>query len=487
MKKLSAMLLSAVIMLTALGVTAFAAPTADTANVYVTISDENGKTVLAQEKIKVTDVDGNGTLTVNDALAAAHTAKYPDGAAGFASAGGLGQFIDKLWGVSNGGSYGFYVNNVSAWSLADPISDGDYINAFIYTDLTGYSDAYTYFDKYALNAEQGATVALTLKGISYDSSFSLVVAPLADAVITLNGVATDYRTDANGNVTVKLDNAGKNVISATSSSQVIVPPVCVATVSTNATVKAYVTISDQNGATVMAQEEVTVADVDKDGVLSISDALYAAHEAKFTGGAAAGYAASVTEYGLSLDKLWGVANGGSYGYYLNNVSAWSLADAVKDGDYVNAFVYTDLSSFSDTYCYFDVNTVTAEAGKEITLTLYAAGYDTNYNPVRLAVEGAEITLNGQKTGVKTDGNGKAVITVPAEGSYIISAVSSVQTLVAPVLKATITPATVTDTVLSPEGNTKPKTADSGNVTVAALFAVMSLCSLCLLCKKKNED
>lgn len=237
----------------------------------------------------------------------------------------------------------------------------------------------------------------------------------------------------------------------------------------------------------MAQEEVTVADVDKDGVLSISDALYAAHEAKFTGGAAAGYAASVTEYGLSLDKLWGVANGGSYGYYLNNVSAWSLADAVKDGDYVNAFVYTDLSSFSDTYCYFDVNTVTAEAGKEITLTLYAAGYDTNYNPVRLAVEGAEITLNGQKTGVKTDGNGKAVITVPAEGSYIISAVSSVQTLVAPVLKATITPATVTDTVLSPEGNTKPKTADSGNVTVAALFAVMSLCSLCLLCKKKNED
>ncbi len=487
MKKLSAILLSAVIILLALGVTAFAAPTADTANVYVTISDENGKTVLSQEKIRVTDVDGNGILTVNDALMAAHTAKYPDGAVGFASVDGEGEFISKLWGVSNGGLYGFFVNNVSAWSLTDPISDGDYINAFIYTDLTGFSDAYTYFDKNFVNAEQGETVTLTLNCSFYDASFNLVSAPLANAVITVGGVETDYRTDANGSVTVKLDNAGKNVISATSSSRVIVSPVCVATVSTNDTVKTYVTISDQNGAIVMAQEQVTVADADKDGVLSISDALYAAHEAKFTGGAAAGYAASVTEYGLSLNKLWGVANGGSYGYYVNNTSAMSLADEVKDGDYVNAFVYTDLSSFSDTYCYFDVNTLTAEAGKEFSLTLYAAGYDTSYNPIRLAVEGAEITLNGQKTGVKTDSNGKAVITVPAEGSYIISAASSTQTLVAPVLKATITPAVATEPTTIPEQNTNPKTGDSENIVLAAFVALMSLCSLCVIYKKKNEN
>ena len=116
---------------------------------------------------------------------------------------------------------------------------------------------------------------------------------------------------------------------------------------------AKVLVSIANGTLVLAAEEITVTDVDNDGALTINDALYAAHEAKFDGGAAAGYGSASTEYGLSMTKLWGVENGGSYGYMVNNASAWSLADPVKTGDHVYAFVYTDTTGFSDSYSYFD--------------------------------------------------------------------------------------------------------------------------------------
>ena len=60
-------------MLLALSVPVFAAN--DTA-VFVTICDKDGKIALAQEKINVTDADGDGTLTITDALFCAHEAKY---------------------------------------------------------------------------------------------------------------------------------------------------------------------------------------------------------------------------------------------------------------------------------------------------------------------------------------------------------------------------------------------------------------------------
>lgn len=52
------------------------------------------------------------------------------------------RFRNKLWGTENGGSYGYYVNNVSTWSLTDPVDEGDYVNAFVYTDLTTWFDTY---------------------------------------------------------------------------------------------------------------------------------------------------------------------------------------------------------------------------------------------------------------------------------------------------------------------------------------------------------
>ena len=146
-----------------------------------------------------------------------------------------------------------------------------------------------------------------------------------------------------------------------------------------AEIDAIVTIADQNGKLALSAEFIKVTDIDGDGKLTVNDALYCAHEQKFSGGAAAGYLSEMTEYGLSLKKLWGFDNGTGYGYYVNNAAAMSLADEIHQGDYINAFIYTDTTGWSDAYCYFDAGAVGAYTGDSFDLKLTAVGFDESYN------------------------------------------------------------------------------------------------------------
>lgn len=206
-----------------------------------------------------------------------------------------------------------------------------------------------------------------------------------------------------------------------------------ATVSAEGEDSVFVTIS--NGSLVLAYEEVTLTDADGDGALTVNDALIGAHDKSFEGGADAGYGSAATEYGLSMTKLWGAADAnGGFGYCVNNAPAMSLADAVKAGDHIAAYVYTDKSSFSDAYSYFD--TLTSASG-ETVLTLSKSGYDAEWNPTTSPVVGAEITVDGVRTGIKTDENGKATVTVEGEGRHVVSAVSDTETLVPPVCIVTL--------------------------------------------------
>lgn len=230
-----------------------------------------------------------------------------------------------------------------------------------------------------------------------------------------------------------------------------------------ADVTVYVTIV--NSDVKLAQEPIKVADIDGDGALTVNDALYLAHEAKYRGGAAAGYASAQSQWGLSLTKLWGVENGGSYGYYVNNTSAMGLTDPVKNGDHVNAFVYTDTTAFSDKYCFFDVNTVTGNTGKNITLTLSGAGYDSNWNPVTVAIAGATLTIDGKATSYKTDADGKVTFKVTEGGKHVIGAVSDKETLVAPVC------------IVTSEGkDSTPKTGDN-TLMIVGLLVMTAICGM----------
>lgn len=205
------------------------------------------------------------------------------------------------------------------------------------------------------------------------------------------------------------------------------------TASAEESVTVNVTISDGNGQLAIAQASVIAKDINGDGKVNIDEVLYAAHEEEYNGGAAAGYNAYDSDYGRSLGMLWG-DDCGSYGYYVNNASAMSLDDEVKENDYINAFCYTDLETWSDTYCYFDKYGTDDD---KFTLTLSAAAWDENYNPITVPVEGAVITINGERTEFVTDAEGKADITIsdPETGIHVISAVSDTQTLVPPVCLA----------------------------------------------------
>ena len=200
-------------------------------------------------------------------------------------------------------------------------------------------------------------------------------------------------------------------------------------------VTVYVSVTDDAGALVLPCAAVLTVDVDGDGALTIFDALKCAHAAHHPEGSAA-FNADETEFGLSMFKLWGVDNGGVYGYYLNDASAWSLLDPVQPGDHVKAYAFTDLENMTDTYAFFDQLQVQCAPGSEVVLTLSAAAFDENWNPVTVPVANATITVNGETSAFATDANGRVALTLPAAGEYVISATSASMTLVAPVCLVT---------------------------------------------------
>lgn len=237
----------------------------------------------------------------------------------------------------------------------------------------------------------------------------------------------------------------------------------------------FVTICDKNGKIALAQEAINVTDADNDGILTINDTLICAHEAKYESGTSAGYATAMTAYGISITKLWGAENGSGYGYYLNNASAWSLTDTVKNGDFVNAFIYTDTTNFSDAFAYFDKNTVAADKNSELTLTLVCAGYDSNFAPITLPVANAIITVNGEATSYKTDAQGKVTINISDAGTYVISAKSETQTLVAPVCTVTVS-----------QNASNPPTGDDLLTYLGVITACIAMVCVAVKFKKIHE-
>ncbi len=197
----------------------------------ITVSIANGTLVLTEATVDVTDIDGDGALTINDALIAAHTAYYTDGADGFASASSdYGPVITRLWGIEKGAAYGYYVNNTASMGLSDPVKDGDRLYAFIYTDDTAFSDMYTFFDKASADVSENGTLELVLSGAGYDENWNSVTLPVEGAVITVNGEKTAFVTDNGGKVSVKFDKAGKYTVSAVSDDKALVPAVCIVNV-----------------------------------------------------------------------------------------------------------------------------------------------------------------------------------------------------------------------------------------------------------------
>ena len=204
----------------------------DDTKVYVSIHTPEDGYVLAHQPIDLTDIDGDGKLTIDDALYIAHDKFYPTGDEGYDSTvSTYGLMLTKLWGIENGGNFGYYVNNTMSSGLSDELKNGDSIRAYVYSDTKNYSDAYSYFNIESADIFTGRTIDLTANYYTFDANWMPVLNPLNGAEILINGEKTDLITDETGKVSVKFEKAGKNIITASSDNLTLVPPMCVVNVS----------------------------------------------------------------------------------------------------------------------------------------------------------------------------------------------------------------------------------------------------------------
>lgn len=192
------------------------------------------------------------------------------------------------------------------------------------------------------------------------------------------------------------------------------------------------------GKLVVTQEALTVTDADADGSLTINDALILSHDKFYEGGAAAGYSYAAKDWGLSVTKLWGKENNGSFGYTVNDTFANSLSDILKSGDHVYAYCYQDAEHYTDMYTYFD-KTDRSEytVGDEIELTLMSNTFDESWKAVQKPVADAVILIDGKETAYKTGADGKVKVKTDKAGQIVISAANENPIIVPPVYKATV--------------------------------------------------
>lgn len=418
--------------------------------VYVNIISDHGEHMLYNEAVVLEDIDSDGALTINDALYIAHENNYEGGAeAGYGSKNtDWGLSLTKLWGIENGGSYGYYVDGNMAMGLTDTLKGGEYIDAFCYQDTTAYSDTYCFFEQRSEEVDFNETSLLTLslKYIGFDDSWNSVQLPFADATITLDGEETKFKTDENGEVTIDLTgiDTGWHFVSAKTDKYIIVPPMC----------EVYVTDSSQPEATddtvtvkmnVVGNEEdlklintdISVYDFDKDGRLTVYDAVAVAHENYYQdGGAEAGFATDFSEtLGTYISKLWGYE--GRCGFALNDEVDHGLYTEIKDDDYLMVYAYRDTENYSDTYAYFEEKEVFLDYGdNEVTLHMKKLVYNEQtgeYEAVAAANVGVDY-IGDREPELYTDENGEVTITIADDnrGATIALGLTDEEYLVMPV-------------------------------------------------------
>ena len=175
----------------------------------------------------------------------------------------------------------------------------------------------------------------------------------------------------------------------------------------------------------MVEKPVTVTDINKDGKLTYDEALVAAHDAYFEGGAEAGYATRPNEppyEGAQVTKLWGVETTATMFYIgKDGISTSVDIDTVKSGDKLYASVLSDQASYSDYYTWFDKTTAEMEVSHPLKITLEGKtwGEAEPMGGITLGTweNGAFVPIEG----AVTDKNGRASVTINETGTYLLTA------------------------------------------------------------------
>ena len=198
----------------------------------IVTGSDTSKTLLADEAVEIADTNSDGKHTVDEALIQIHEKFCSKGSDGYKKTmnNEYGyEYISEFWGIETS-AVGYYVNDVSAMGLTDSLKSGDYFTAFIYKDQTGWSDAYTRFDKnvYSVNKNNGVT--LTLTELKYGTPEEPCSGASIKVIGSNNSIKPVYTTDANGQVTLKFEAAGTYKVMAYKDDGSIVPSAATITV-----------------------------------------------------------------------------------------------------------------------------------------------------------------------------------------------------------------------------------------------------------------
>ena len=190
--------------------------------------------------------------------------------------------------------------------------------------------------------------------------------------------------------------------------------------------------------TAVAEKPVTVTDLDKDGHLTYDEALVAAHNAYFEGGAEAGYALGSGQYGPYVSKLWGVDTSNTL--FMTNdegLPSGVTMDEVKAGDSLYVSINADDAYYADWYSKFSEKNIEATDADDITVTLtgHLGMAFTEEDMQFVPLEGVKIGLwkNGAFEAIEgavTGADGKATFKLAA-GEYILTAKGTVKDEITP--------------------------------------------------------
>lgn len=126
---------------------------------------------------------------------------------------------------------------------------------------------------------------------------------------------------------------------------------------------------------VMAEREVTVKDLNSDGILTYDEALTAVHDEYYEGGSAGYETGKAEDTGsLYIGKLWGISED-AYGWWKDDELCTDLEEAVHAGDELTAFVYKDIEKRSDSYTKFAKTAYTIPVGTSKYVDCYKAAYE----------------------------------------------------------------------------------------------------------------
>ena len=178
-------------------------------------------------------------------------------------------------------------------------------------------------------------------------------------------------------------------------------------------------VSDKNGEQII-NRKLTLSGKSE---YTLDDAFLYAHELFYPEGVE-GYASSIGDWGLGVDKFWGDTSY-NFGYQVNGGTATVSGPGyiLSDGDHIDAMIYKNQYPETEAYTSFNTYNMDAVTDKEITLNLkYISGYDyATMESILSACEDAQITIDGEETQYTTDADGNVTVTFEEPGTYIVSA------------------------------------------------------------------